>query len=103
MSEYQESLERGRKEWGEKFDTSALDECDPAISTYFHGPRVRVVSTYANGETETRTGTISRTTGWRPVFLLMHRSNAIGSSDVLSPRDKVTAVQRDGREYTPIK
>ena len=102
MSEYQESLVRGRKEWGEKFETSDLDECDSALATYFQGPRVRVVTTYANGETETRTGRISRTTGWRPAFLLMHRSSDHGSSDILSPRDKVIAVQLNGRDYTPI-
>jgi len=103
MSKYQESLEKGRAEWGDKFDTSALDECDPKLATYFRGLRVKIEATYANGDKEVRTGTVSRTTGWRPAFLLMHRSNAIGSSDILSPRDKVIAVQINGRDYTSIQ
>ena len=102
MSEYTESLEKGRKEWGEKFDSSTMDECGPLFARYFQGPRVRIVTTYDNGETETRTGRISKTTGWRPALLLMHRSSDHGSSDVLGPRDRIVAVQRDGREYTPI-
>ena len=103
MSAYQESLERGRKEWGAKFDTSALNECGARFAKYFQGPRVKVVTTYDNGETETRTGRISRTTGWRPAFLLMHRSSDHGSSDVLGPKDRIVAVQLQGRKYSPIK
>ena len=82
MSKYQESIERGKIQWGEKFDPSELEECNPTLQHYFNGPRVKITTTYKDGETYTRTGRIGRTTGWRPAFLLMHRSSDSGSSDV---------------------
>jgi hypothetical protein len=63
--------------------------------------RIRVQTTYPNGETWTRTGTVGVTTGWRPAFLLMRRRTDHGSSDVLRPDDRIIAVQR-GRTYEPV-
>jgi hypothetical protein len=60
-----------------------------------------VVTEYSNGKTFTRTGTISRTAGWQPTLMLMHRSNAHGSWDTLGPKDRVVAVQY-GRRYVPV-
>jgi hypothetical protein len=103
MSEiaYEISLKRGVQKWGAKFDTSSMDACKTLL-TFFDGPRVRLTRTYENGETFTRSGRISRTTGWKPALILMSRSNAIGSSDVLDANDKLVAVQVNGR-YQPVQ
>lgn len=57
-------------------------------------------TTYGDEVVE-RTGTVGITTGWHPAFLLMSRSSAMGSSDVLSARDVIVAVKR-GRSYVPV-
>lgn len=88
---------RGRQQEGERYDPSELDSVQPEIRhAYETGARVRV-----EGPMGTRTGTIGCTTGWRPAFLLMHRSSDIGSWDVLGPDDKVTAVKR-GSTYVKV-
>ena len=76
---------------------------------YESGERIRVRTTYTNGETWERTGTVGKTTGWLPVYLLMHRSNSMGSWDTLhggdfvgGTRDEVIAVKR-GRNYIPVR
>jgi hypothetical protein len=83
----------GMARHGERFDASEL------VSAFarFHGTgqRIRVV----NGDF-IRTGRVGMTTGWRPAFLLMHRSSDHGSWDVLGPRDVITHVQY-GRTYEP--
>ena len=38
---------------------------------------------------EIKTGTVSKTTGWKPVLMLMLRSNSHGSSYILSDNDKL--------------
>lgn len=99
---YTESVTRGKREHGSKWDTTALDAA-PQFAAYFGtGQRIRVTRTYESGETDTRTGRVSRTTGWRPAFLLMSRSNALGSSDVLGPDDVITAVQDSRGRYVPV-
>lgn len=90
---YSELVARGKARHGDQFDDSGLA---PQFRRYYEsGQRIRVQS----GDF-VRTGTVGVTTGWRPAFLLMHRSNASGSWDVLGPNDVVTHVQR-GREYVP--
>ena len=96
---YSERLRCGRVQWGDRFDSSKLDEVSDGIrAAYESGARVRVSS--ATGA-HVRTGRVSTTTGWRPSFLLMHRSNAMGSWDVLGPTDRVVAVW-DGRKYREV-
>lgn len=82
-------------QFGDKFDASGLHE---HFHKYFNsGERVKVRFKY--GETfEEVTGTIGVTTGWKPAFLLMRRSNSMGSSDLLGANDRVIAV-RVGRKY----
>jgi hypothetical protein len=76
-------------------DRSALA---PAFTRwYLAGDRVRV--RFADGEE--MTGIIGRSTGWRPVYLLMCRADSIGSPHVLGRGDRVIAVKR-GREYVPV-
>lgn len=75
----------------------------PAFTRYYGtGERIKVEFRSAEGKVyETLTGTVGRTTGWRPVYLLMRRSNDFGSVYTLSDRDWVVAVQR-GRKYVSV-
>jgi hypothetical protein len=97
--EYQALLVRGRAKYGEKFNASNLA---PQFKPYYRsGARIKVRTTFPSGQTWERTGIVGATTGWRPAFLLVHRSTNLGSSDVLSERDVVIAVQ-NGRNYMPV-
>jgi len=96
MSEYERHMARRPKYDGEHWtDTAELDAAGQ-FKPWFHGPRIKVAGPWG-----TRFGTVGMTTGWRPAFLLMHRSSDIGSSDLLGPDDHVVAVQRNGR-YVPV-
>lgn len=80
-----------------------IDRSDlaPQFAGYYEsGDRIKVRTTYPSGETWERTGTVGKTTGWKPAYLLMPRVTSSGSSDVLSARDVVVAVKR-GRDYVP--
>jgi hypothetical protein len=66
-------------------------------NAYTSGDRVRV--RFGTGEdAEELTGTIGRTTGWRPCYLLMRRSSDTGSVYTIGLDDRIVAVKR-GREY----
>lgn len=94
MSRLSERMRRGFIEHGSKWDDSALIECDASvIRAYNDGCRVRV----QNGD-HIRTGIVSTTTGWKPSFLLMYRSNSRSSWDTLGPGDVVIAIKH-GRTY----
>jgi hypothetical protein len=73
-------------------DTVDLDAA-AQFKEYFRGPRIKVQC----GSEPPRFGTVGMTTGTRPAFLLMHRSNDMGSSDVLGPNDHVVAVKCGSR------
>lgn len=79
-----------------EFDDSEL--CPKFVPYFENECRIKVRYTFASGEVYERTGTVGVTSGWKPAFLLMHRSSDISSSDVLSERDEIVAVQR-GRKY----
>lgn len=85
-------------------DTSDLDAADQ-FRPYLHSStRLRVRRVYPGGEVYERTGTVGKTTGWKPAYLLMHRSSDHGSSDLLGPDDKIVAVKYPGsRSYTEIR
>lgn len=92
---FQSFIERKRREHGVRFDPSELAS---AFVPYFESQeRVRVRLKYG----EEMTGTIGVTTGWRPAFLLMRSSRALGSSVVLSSEASVIAVKR-GRKYVTL-
>lgn len=94
MTEIEQYVQRAKREHGEQFDPSTLaPKFAPFLRT---GQRIRVQT----GEF-IRTGTVGVTTGWRPAFLLMHRSSDHGSWDVLSQNDVITHVQH-GRDYVPV-
>lgn len=93
---------RWKQRHGDKLDLSRLHE--KFRKYYLSDERVKVRAYYPeSGESYTRFGRVSTTTGWKPGFLLMHRSSDIGSSDLLSESDEVVAVQRGGRGYVTIK
>jgi hypothetical protein len=81
---YVSTLARFQARHGDKF--SAPKDVDH-LTRYFNGPRVEVT-----GPMGVRRGRISITTGWAPSLLLMHREGTVGSSDLLGPEDRVTAV-----------
>jgi hypothetical protein len=77
-----------------------IDRSDlaPAFAPYYGtGVRVRVKFSYSDEEL---TGTIGRTTGWRPAYLLMRRSSDRGSIYTLAAADRIVAVKH-GRKYVP--
>lgn len=92
---FDQYLAQKRDEYGDAFDASDLA---PAFRAYF-GTRIRVKVLTSYGEEIT--GTVSATTGHRPAFLLMRRRNSVGSSDLLSVRDRVIAVQY-GHKYVAV-
>jgi hypothetical protein len=88
MSKYRNYLSRKINEYGNKFDQSDLSE--QFVPYYESGQRIEVE--FSHGEI--KRGTIEVTTGWKPVFLLMLRSNSIRSSYTLSNQDKITKIIR---------
>ena len=95
MTTYQDFITRAQREHGDRFDPLSLA---PQFIPYLNsGQRIKV----RTGD-HVRTGTVGVTSGWVPVFLLMHRSSDSGSWDTLGPEDEIVAVQH-GRKYIPLK
>ena len=85
MSEYIAYLKRQSKKYGDKFDPSNLA---PQFAPYLYsGNRITVVI----GD-EIKRGYVCVTTGPKPVFLLLHRRNSIGSTNILTLNDKLLEV-----------
>lgn len=89
-------LDAKHREVGDKFDTS---EIAPEFFRYY-GTGIRLEVTGPSG---VRRGTVGVTSGWRPMFLLMHRKSDIGSSDVLTKEDKVTGIVDKRGKITRIE
>lgn len=71
---------------------------------YETGQRIRVEFVGRDGEVyETLTGTVGKTTGWRPVYLLMRRADSTGSVYTLGEADRVVAVKRDNGKYVSVR
>ena len=85
MRNYNEFLERKKKEYGDKFNPSNLNP--NFIQFYNNGARIEVDFGY-----ETKRGTIGVTTGWKPCFLLMLTKRSTGSSYTISDKDKILRV-----------
>lgn len=101
MTEYERFIERKEKEYGDRFIRPWGEE---KFARFLHSDvRIRVRTTYPSGDVFERTGTVGITTGQHPAFLLMHRSNSIGSWDVVDERDEITAVRWNGRTYDPVR
>lgn len=95
-----------RRYWhqqGKTFDPSNLaSQFVPYFTTRPENRRrIKVTRTYTGppDEVHTRTGTVGVSSGFRPIFLLMHRSNAIGSWDTLTDDDVIVG-EKNGRTYT---
>lgn len=87
---YSDLIARKRAEHGPRFDPSDLA---PQFVPYFEsGARIEVRTTYPSGQSWTRRGRVGITTGWKPAFLLMARTNCRGSSDLLGPTAVVVKV-----------
>lgn len=97
MNTLERYIAEGERAHGAKFDPSDMLACEPVIRHNFLGPRVKV----SHPVYGVRSGRVSKTTGWKPALLLMHRSSDHGSSDLLGPLDRVIAVH-DGRSYVEI-
>lgn len=102
MPNYAERIARGEREWGAEWSARDLEAAAPEIRrAYETGERIKVRREYPDGYVWERTGTVGTTSGWVPAFILMTRSNAHGSSDVLGPHDRVVA-HKVGREYVAV-
>jgi len=58
------------------------------IPYYKNKQRIKVQYTYGK-EKEVKSGTVGITTGWKPVFILMLRSNSTGSSYILTDKEQI--------------
>jgi hypothetical protein len=96
MSRYADFIARGKARHGERFSPPpAADRWAPYMDSQ---QRIKVRLSYD----EELTGTVSATTGWQPVFLLMRTSRSMGSSNTLGDGDQVVAVQQ-GRKYIEVQ
>lgn len=50
------------------------------------GQRIEVLTSYG----DTIRGYVGKTTGWKPVYMLLAKKNSRGSSDILREDDKIT-------------
>lgn len=90
--------EQGRNKHGDKFDPSDLIAAQQ-FAPYLHTDlRLKVSNVRWGWE---RTGRVGITTGWKPAFLLMHRSSDRGSGDLLGPNDIIIATW-NGRRYEDV-
>lgn len=101
MSVYTDMLERFARTYGDKFDASGLD---PRF-VQFYGTGARIGVRYGTDEDGSiEYGTVSTTTGWRPCFLLMHRSSDRGSGTLLTSQMTILSVKHPGsRSYRPLR
>lgn len=94
-TKFEDCVTRGRRAHGSKFTTKTLDK---RFIDYFNsGVRIRVDF----GDGLVQQGTVGVTGGWRPVFLLMLRSDSIGSTWTLGKNDTIVGVQKGKRYYPP--
>lgn len=84
------ALRRRARNHGDKVSMANLDM--RFVQFYESGDRIKVKSPIF-GE---QTGTVGMTTGWKPAFLLMKRSDSVSSPILLGPGDKIIAVKYKG-------
>jgi hypothetical protein len=73
------------------FDDSDLSK--QFIPYFCSGQRIIVKTRYG----ETKRGYVGVTTGWKPCFLLMHNTRAIGSSTLLMDGDQIIGTVKKWR------
>lgn len=86
MKNYLDFVARGVERYGEKFDASDL--APQFIPYYESDQRIEILTEYG----ETLRGRVGVTTGWKPVFIFLLRSDSIGSSITLSNTDKILRI-----------
>jgi hypothetical protein len=82
-------IQRLKTRHGDKFDDSQLAH---KFRPYFGRDQQRIKVRFPSGET--RSGTVSGTTGWRPSLMLMLRRNSTGSSWLLDDRCEIIGFAR---------
>ncbi len=95
MRSYLQTINNRKAEFGDKFSDVALSK--QFIKYYENGKRIKVL--FPDGSYEY--GSVGMTTGWIPCFLLIHKSTDLGSSTVLSDKDKIIAV-KVGKGYLSV-
>jgi hypothetical protein len=96
-SQFDAFVRRARARYRENLDLGEIESLDPSIRWHYGTERVEVTRTREGSDPWVRRGRIGATTGWRPALILLSRSSAIGSADVLTPEDRVTAVITNGK------
>lgn len=92
--QYEQAIARLRKQHGDKLTPpQGVDH----LIKYFGVRRVEVTGPYG-----VRRGRIGMTTGWGPALILVPNATARGSSDVLEPEDKVTAIITTASKRIPV-
>jgi hypothetical protein len=89
-------LAAAARQHGARADISAIAACQPSVlAAYASRQRVKVRNSRTG---EVRTGIVSRSDGWAPVLLMVHRVGSTGSSGILNGCDEVIGWW-DGRMY----
>lgn len=83
-------IEAGIAVHGDKFDASDLDE--RFVRYYFSKERVKI----KDSSGKIMYGIVDKTTGWKPVFLLMYNSRSFGSGELIGQRIEIIGVQQKG-------
>jgi hypothetical protein len=95
---YADLVEYFKRQHGDRFDDSELySQFRPWV-----GYRGRIEISGEHFANRRRTGYLGVTSGWRPAFMLVSRSNATGSSDLLRRDDHVIARQLSDGKYHPV-
>lgn len=90
-TKFGEYLAKKKREYGDKFDSSALAK--KFIPYYNSGERIAV--DFGNGVV--KRGRVGATTGWKPVFLLVLTTRSMGSSYTLSDKDEIVPITKQKR------
>ncbi len=89
---YHAFFKRKCTEYGNKFSDAGISK---KFLVYFEsGERIKVKAPWG----EVLHGTVGITTGWKPTFLLMQRSNQMGSSITLDDRYMILG-EKSGSKY----
>lgn len=96
MSKFLDYSRRQEDRWGKKLQMGLLEK---KFVPYFNSHR-RIKVRFRCGSV--KTGLVGASTGWMPVFLLMLRSDSLGSSWILSEKDQIIAV-KEGKRYKEVK
>lgn len=85
MRNYEDYLKNAIEKHGEQFDSSKLSK--KFIKYFENEQRIEVKRPYKD-ESNLR-GYVGITTGWRPSFILLLKSNSTGSSELLDERYEI--------------